>query len=379
MRQYTLIILSFIFLFPLSLFALSGEESGGIRFVPDVQTVLRPNAFSGDPMEAEDRYVFGGFPSVLDDDEADRDLLTADGRRIGVYRILAERNGIVVGQLPRNETVPFAMVAENDEGPATLWLAELSYGTLYIERDGERVLLDLGYLYDWYIGATSGTGSTTTGFLPMAVENVRFDNAFGDSVLALSVQFLPGLERLYTHTSRATMLLNVERSSMLPIAVLIRELRYPDGFVYTARHRMRDEDGQFISRAGDDHTGSSQAAFIDEFALFMTPMGSSTRYRLQMRSFFRSDGPFQPTQSVTQLWQDTFPRLYTVGSEAAALHGAPGGSTRDVPALEADSRVRAIEAFHRIDEHTGASELWFRVQTAQNGDGWVRADELDSD
>ncbi len=379
MRRYTLIILSFMFWLALSLFALPGEYSAGIRFIPDVQTVLRPNAFSGDPMEADETYVFGGFPSVLDDDAADHDLFTDDGRRIGVYRILSERDGISIGQLPRNETVPFAMVAANDDGPATLWLADLSYGTLYVERDGERVLLDIGYLYDWYIAATSGTGSTGAGFLPMAVENARFDDVFGDSVIALSVQFLPGLERLYSHTSRATMLLNIEHGSMLPIAVLIRELRYPDGFVYTARHRIRDADGRFVSRAGDEHTGASRAAFIDEFALFMTPMGSSTRYRLQMRSFFRSDGPFQPTQSVTQLWHDTFPRLYTVGSEAAALHDSPGGSTRDVPALEAEARVRAIEAYHRIDEHTGASELWFRVQTAQDGAGWVRSDRLSSD
>ncbi len=340
--------------------ALTGELNGGILFIPDVQTILRPTAFDGDPTRAETTHVFEGFPELLSDTGASEDLLLDTGRRIGVYRVLAERDGVRVGQLPRSETVPFAMIEADDDGPSTLWLAQVQYGTLYLELGDTRVLIDLGFLYDTYIRETGAADEAESGFLPMAIREARFDGPLGSNVLQLQLQFLPGFDRVYTHPARALMHLQIDDETVRPVAVLVTELRYPDGFTYTAQHRFRSEDGT--------------PAFIDEFAFFRTPLGSSVRYRLQQRSYFLAGDRFYPARSVSTLWEDLLPRLLRVGSEPAPLYREPGGVL--VEDLPPETQVRVLAAHHRLDGPTGSPELWFRVQTAQTRTGWLRSRTL---
>lgn len=348
-------------------FSLPGERNGGILFVPDVATVLRPSAFAGDPERAEQTTVFDGFPSVLDAPEAEEDLLLDDGRRIGVYSVIQQRPGVLVGQLPRSEEVPFAMVEADDEEPATLWLAELSYGTLYLEIRESRMLVDLGYLYDWYILETSESAVEEAGFLPVGVYDAHFESELGPDVLTLGIEFLPDFNRVYQQPARATMYLDLSADAVDPVAVFVTEMHYPNGFVYTADQHVRMEDGE--------------PAYVDEYALFRTPVGQSLQYRLEQRSYFLYNGLFYPGRSVAQLWQDTLPRVYRTRTDNTRVYREPGGEVLDP--LPADTRVRASEADHYLDTSSGASsgesELWFRVQIAQDRSGWIRAEALTSD
>lgn len=348
-------------------FSLPGERNGGILFVPDVATVLRPSAFAGNAERAERRTVFDGFPSVLDAPEADRDLLLDDGRRIGVYYVLQQRPGVLVGQLPRSEEVPFAIVEADDEEPATLWLAALSYGTLYLERGQSRMLIDLGYLYDWLIRQTSASPVEEAGFLPVGVYDAHFDSALGPDVLTLSIGFLPDFNRVYPEPARATMYLELSADAVDPVAVFVTEMQYPNGFAYTADQRVRLEDGE--------------PAYIDEYALFRMPVGQSLQYRLEQRSYFFHNGLFYPGRSVAQLWQDTLPRVYRTLTDNTRVYREPAGEVLEL--LPAGARVRATEADHDLytpsGVSTGASQLWFRVEIARDRSGWIRADALTSD
>ncbi len=343
--------------------AVPGERNGGILFIPDVATVLRPNAFDGDPDRAERSHVFDGFPSVLDAPEADRHLTLDDGRHIGVYYVLHENASVVVGQLPRTEEVPFALVEADDEEPATLWLAELSYGTLYLETGDTRMLIDLGYLYDWYVRETAGTEVDQVGFLPMGVRSAHFDSEFGRDVLTLAVEFIPDFGRVYRKPAQATMHIDLSGDTVKPMSVFVTEMHYPNGFVYTADHRIRRED--------------EIPAYADEYALFRTPVGQSLQYRLEQRSYFLSDGLFYPSRSVRQLWQDTLPRMYRTRTDETRTYREPGGEVVEV--LPADTAVRATEAAHALDVSSGSSELWFRVEIARERSAWVRAEALRSD